>query len=102
MAGFEMPKTMLDDDVLGMFADITPKVPTFTPEIDGTVDGGIFGDMSVDLKGLGSIASVLGSLWGANEDRKYKKELLKREDERIARDRARQDEFDSDMAQAYA
>ena len=73
-------------------------------EVDVTTAGGgdLFGDFDIDLKGIGSLASVLGSLWSAKNQSDYQDELLKREDARIARDRERQDKFDDGMAKAYA
>lgn len=89
----------LDDEYLNMFGDIDPTVSVPEIEVSDLNMGNMLGD--IDLKGMGTIASVLGSLWSVSEDKKYKDEMLAREDERIARDRAKQDKFDADMQKAY-
>ena len=68
---------------------------TNTPTIDG-------GGFNIDMQGIGTLASVLGGIMSSRDDKKYKEEILKREDERIARNRAQQDKFNASMSQAYA
>ena len=69
-------------------------------DMDVSADGGFMSSIG-GLKGLGTIASVLGALHGASEERKFKKEVLKREDDRIARDRGRQERFENGIRKAY-
>ena len=83
--------TFLNSKSLGVQ---TPEINTQNSDLSG-----IFG--GVDLKGLGTIASLVGGFMAHNDDKKYKKELLKREDARIARDRKRQDKFEDGMRDAY-
>ena len=80
---------------LGVDGGTSVNVGIETPALDNSMFSGL------DLKGIGTIASVLGGLWGASEDRKYRKSMTKREDARIERDRNRQDKYHSELRAAY-
>jgi len=84
-----MSETLLPTSHLGQFYD------------QNLVDSSSFNIGGVDLGGAASIAGVIGGLWSMNEDKKYKKEMLKREDARIDRERTRQDAFESSMKSAW-
>jgi hypothetical protein len=81
-----------------------PEIATDTSVPDTSLGSSILDglDSLGGLKGLGSLAGTIGNIWGGIEQRKYQKDLLKMEKERIARDRARQDKFDSGMQKAWA
>ncbi|NKQ40039.1 MAG: hypothetical protein HF962_00495 [Sulfurovum sp.] len=53
-------------------------------------------------KGIGTIAGVLGSIWGQSQQAKYQKKLFKEEKRRVDREEKRQEKFERDMAKAYA
>jgi len=84
-----MSESLLPKSHLGQFYD------------QDLVDSSSFNIGGVDLGGVASIAGVLGGLWSAKEDKKFKKEMLKREDARIDRERSRQDSFESSMKSAW-
>ncbi len=53
------------------------------------------------LEGLASIFGTVGDIWGGMEQRKYQKDILKTEKDRIKREQARQDKFDKGMSDAW-
>jgi len=88
----------------GNIDDNASMIPTssFMPKIGVDVepiDGGLFGD--IDLAGIGSIASAIGSIWGQSELSSWRKRQEKREVQRQKREEKRQDKFESNMQKAY-
>ncbi|CAA6806699.1 MAG: Unknown protein [uncultured Sulfurovum sp.] len=55
----------------------------------------------IDLSGVASVAGVIGSFLANRDDKKYKRELLDMEKGRIARDREKQDKFQTGMENAW-
>ena len=83
---------------------IDTQVSLQSPLSDASVveDGAdLFDGLGLDLKGFGTIASLVGGFMAHSDDKKYKEGLLKREDERIERDRVRQDKFEGGMREAW-
>jgi len=85
-------RDFLNIDIPPLISAIPNSVKIDTPNIN--LDNNLFSGLNIDLKGLGTLASVIGSIWGAIDERNYKDKILKMEKERIARDRARQDKFE--------
>jgi len=84
-------------------ANVGLSLKASTPDVNLSDAGGAFSfdNLGIDLKGFGTLASLVGGFMAHNDDKKYKNKLMKREDERIARDRARQDKFDKGMQEAW-
>lgn len=81
---------------------ITPDVAKVDLPANSFMDsmGGLKGIMG-GIGTLGSAVGAIGGILNGIEQRKYQKGLLRREDERIARDRARQDKFESGVIGAW-
>ncbi|MDD5360406.1 MAG: hypothetical protein PHI79_03410 [Sulfurovaceae bacterium] len=98
-----MPEdTGLGDSLLSFIPNNFTMPDVDTTSIQDTSIGSSILDGVGGLKGFGNFANILGDIWGNMEQRKYQKSLLKREDARISRDRARQDKFDNGMQKAWA
>ena len=66
-------------------------------QVDVAEDGSLWDSLSGNLQGIGTLASVIGGIMNNRSNDKYRKQLLRREDARIARERARQDKFENSM-----
>lgn len=80
--------------------EITPDTSTVDTSLGSSLLDGF--DSLGGMKGLAGLAGTIGSIWGGIEQRKYQKNLLNMEKDRIARDRKRQDKFDAGMTSAWA
>ena len=91
-----MPSVSVPDTSLTQMPEVTIGVPKVAlPEQGGFLDG-------LDLKGIGTLASVISGIMSANAQRSFQKEQLAMEKERIARDRKRQDKYESGMKSSWS
>ena len=70
-----------------------------TPTIETpTVDTSSF---DFDLSTVSSLAGMLGSYMANKEDKKYKSKMLEMEEQRVARERKKEDTFNAGFKEAY-
>ncbi len=102
MDGYELPSPLFSFDGVNnnnlSNVGLMPKIdiPVTKVKNDLSLDG-----LGIDIKGFGTLASLVGGFMAQRDRNQYRKDLLKREDARIARARKRQDAFEADMKKAW-
>ncbi len=91
-----MPSVSVPDTSLTQMPEVTIGVPKVAlPEQGSFLDG-------FDLKGGATLLGVIGSILGQRDQAKFPTEQLPMEKERIARDRKRQDKYESGMKSSWS